>query len=65
MLNTLESLEDAERLKNNFVSEIKEKISVISINLHILIRLEGNKKVIKSFGLIEIILGIIMNNKIL
>ncbi len=44
---------------------MKEKISGIALNLRGLLKVEGNRKIIKSFGLIEMVLGIVLGNSIL
>ncbi len=44
---------------------MREKIAAIAVNLWGLLKLDGNKKVIKAFGLVEMVLTIVLGNTIL
>ena len=44
---------------------MKEKIAAIAVNLRGLVKLEGSKKIIKAFGLVEMVLAIVLRNEVL
>jgi hypothetical protein len=41
---------------------VKEKIAAIAVNLRELVKLEGSKKIVKAFGLVEMVLAIVLGN---
>jgi predicted transcriptional regulator len=44
---------------------VKEKIAAIAVNLRGLIKLEGSKKIVKAFGLVEMVLAVVLGNDVL